>query len=171
MTAELLVLRLVHVLGGIFWVGSGLFTTFFLLPALGKVGPAAGPVMGALAQRRVYTVLPVVAVLTLLSGARLLWIVSAGFSSAWMESPTGQTFLWSGVAATVAFFVALLLARPSGMRAGQAAAALAAAPENERAARAAEVERLRRRAAITGMIAMVLLILSAVGMSVARYLG
>ena len=171
MTAEILVLRLVHVLGGIFWVGSGLFTTFFLLPALGKAGPAAGPVMGALAQRRVYTVLPIVAVLTLLSGARLLWISSGGLSSAWLGTRMGQTFLWSGVVATVAFLVALLLARPAGVRAGQAAARLATAPEAERGALAAEAERHRRRAAATGLFAMVLLLASAAGMAVARYLG
>ena len=41
MIAEILVLRLVHVLGGMFWVGSGLFSTFFLLPALAGAGPAA----------------------------------------------------------------------------------------------------------------------------------
>ena len=72
MSTELVVLRLVHILGGIFWLGSGLFTTFFLIPALGRAGPAAaGPVMGALQQRRLFTVLPVVALLTILSGVRL----------------------------------------------------------------------------------------------------
>ena len=34
MQGELLVLRLVHVLGGIFWVGSALFMAIFLFPAL-----------------------------------------------------------------------------------------------------------------------------------------
>ena len=75
MTAELIFLRLVHILGATFWLGSGLFTTFFLVPALGQVGPAgAGPVMGALKQRGLFTVLPVMALLTILSGARLLHI-------------------------------------------------------------------------------------------------
>ena len=104
MTAELLLLRLVHILGGIFWVGSGLFTTFFLIPALGRTGPAAaGPVMGALQQRRLFTVLPTVAVLTILSGIRLLQITSAGFSGAYLATLTGRTFLWSGLAAIAAF--------------------------------------------------------------------
>src|SRR5688572_13718538 len=73
MLTELLVLRIIHILGGIFWLGSGLFTAFFLTPALGRVGPAAvGPVMSALQQRRLFTILPIVAVLTILSGVRLL---------------------------------------------------------------------------------------------------
>src|SRR5688572_21882948 len=98
MSSEILVLRIVHVLGAIFWLGSGLFTTFFLVPALVRLGPAAaGPVMGALQQGRLFTVLPVVALLTIASGARLLQIVSGGFSSAYFATPTGQTFLWSAV--------------------------------------------------------------------------
>lgn len=171
MTAELLVLRLVHVLGGIFWVGSGLFTTFFLLPALAKSGPAAGAVFGALQQRRMFTVLPIVAVLTLLSGARLIWIVSSGFSPAWMGTRMGQTFLWSGVAAVLAFVVGMLVARPAGAKAARLGAQLAALPEPERGARMAEVDRLRRRSAAGGAAATTLLLLAAAGMSIARYLG
>jgi hypothetical protein len=46
MAAEVLVLRLVHILGGIAWVGFAAFNTYFLIPSLGEAGPAAGPVMG-----------------------------------------------------------------------------------------------------------------------------
>jgi len=172
MTAELLILRLVHILGGIFWVGSGIFTTFFLIPALGRTGPAAaGPVMGALQQRRLFTVLPTVAVLTMLSGIRLLQIASAGFSDAYLASLTGRTFLWSGVAAVVAFLLSLLIARPAAVRAGQLGASLAALPESERATGVQELERLRRRSGVASIVAMVLLLGAAAGMAVARYLG
>ena len=54
MIAELLVLRVVRVLGAIFWLGSGLFTTLFLIPAPAQAGPAAAPVMGALQGRRLF---------------------------------------------------------------------------------------------------------------------
>ena len=172
MSGELLVLRIIHVLGGIFWVGSGLFTSFFLIPALGRLGPAgAGPVMGALQQRRLFTVLPVVAVLTILSGVRLLQIASGGFSSAYLDSRTGQTFLWSGVAAVIAFLLSLLVARPAAVRIGQLSASLATMPEAERAAHSTEVERLRRRSSVSSIIATILLIAAAVGMAVARYLA
>ncbi len=172
MSTELLVLRLVHILGGIFWLGSGLFTTFFLIPALGRVGPAtAGPVMGALQQRRLFTVLPVVALLTILSGIRLFQIMSAGFSPAYIASRTGQTFLWSGIAAVAAFLLSLLVARPAMVRVGQLSAAMASLPEEQRAGRLAEVERLRRRSGLASVVAMVFLIGAAAGMAVARYLG
>jgi len=172
MSAELFVLRLVHILGGIFWLGSGLFTTFFLVPALGRVGPAAaGPVMGALQARRLFTILPVVALLTILSGLRLFQIVSAGFAPAYLSSRTGQTFMWSGIAAVAAFLLSLLVARPAMVRVGQLGATMASLPAEQRAARAAEMERLRRRSGLAGIVAMVLLIGAAAGMAVARYLG
>ena len=172
MSAELLVLRLVHILGGIVWLGSGVFTTFFLMPALGRMGPsAAGPLMGALQQRHMFTIFPVVAVLTILSGIRLLHIVSGGFAPSYFDSRMGQTFLWSGIAAIAAFLLGILVARPIGMRTGQLAATIAALPEEQRAARAREVERLRRRGAAVTLLAMVLLIGAAAGMAIARYLG
>jgi hypothetical protein len=171
MSAELFVLRLVHILGGIFWLGSGLFTMFFLMPALGRVGPAAGPVMGALQQRRLFTVLPVVALLTILSGLRLFQIASAGFAPAYVSSPMGQTFLWSGIAAIVAFLLSLVVARPAALRAGQLAAGIATLPQEERAGAAAELERLRRRGGLASIVATTLLIGAAAGMAVARYIG
>ena len=172
MSTEILILRIVHVLGGTFWLGTGLFTTFFLVPALGRLGPtAAGPVMSALQQRRLFTVLPVVALLTIISGTRLLQIMSDGFAPAYFASRTGQTLLWSGVAAVGAFLSSVLVSRPAAVRSGQLGASLATAPDAERAARAAEVEQLRRRGGIASTVAMVLLIGSAIGMAVARYLG
>jgi uncharacterized membrane protein len=172
MPTELLVLRLVHILGGIFWLGSGLFTTFFLIPALGRVGPSAvGPVMGALQQRKFFTVLPIVALLTILSGLRLFQIVSAGFAPAYMGSRTGQTFLWSGIAAVAAFLLSLLVARPAMLRAGQLGASMASLPDEQRPGRVAELEKLRRRSGLASISATVLLISAAAGMAVARYMG
>lgn len=172
MSSEIIVLRLFHIIGGIFWVGSGLFTTFFLMPAMGRVGPAsAGPVMGALQQRRLFTILPVVALLTILSGVRLFQLVSDGFSSAYLSSRPGQVYLWSGLAAIAAFLLSLLVARPAAVRIGQLGATMAGLPEAQRAARAAELERLRNRSSLASTIAMILLVGSAAGMAVARYLG
>jgi uncharacterized membrane protein len=172
MTAELLVLRLVHVLGGIFWVGSGLFTALFLVPALAGVGPAAGQVMGGLQRRRLFTVLPVVALLTIASGLRLMWIGSGGFDAAYFASAPGGTFAASGLAAIAAFLLSLLVSRPAAVRAAGLGAAIAAAPdEARRAALAAQLERTRRRGGLASNAGALLLVLAAGGMAVARYLG
>lgn len=168
--AELIVLRLIHVLGGLFWVGSGLFNAIFLMPVLGSAGPAAGAVMAGLQKRRLMVVMPVVAVLTILSGLRLMWIVSAGFSPAYFATPMGGTFGAGGAAALVSFVLGLVVIRPAMVRAGRLGAELAAATDEQaRAALAARVAGLRRRSAVANGVAMALLVLAAAAMAVARY--
>jgi uncharacterized membrane protein len=171
MTAEILVLRLVHVLGGIFWVGSGLFTAFFLIPVLGKAGgAAAGQIMAALQQRRLFIVLPTVAVLTILSGLRLMQIASGGFGPGYFATASGRTYAISGLAAIIAFVSSLLVSRPNAVRTGQVAAALAAASDDStRAALTSELATLRRRGSISGIVVVILLLVAAAGMAVGRY--
>lgn len=171
MTAELLLLRLIHILGGIFWLGTGLFSALFLAPALAMSGVDAGRVFAALQQRRFFTILPLVAVLTIASGLRLLWIGSGGVDARYFATATGATYGYSGAATIVAFLLSMLISRPSAARAGQLAAALASAPETGPARLASEIEALRRRGLVAGNIAMALLILGAAGMAVARYLA
>jgi uncharacterized membrane protein len=172
MIAELLVLRLVHILGAIFWLGSGLFTSFFLVPALAQSGAAAGQVMAGLQQRRLFTVLPTVALLTILSGLRLMWITSGGFSRAYFASPVGHTYALSGMAAIISFFVGMLIARPAAVRAANLGRALSTSADSAaKVSLTAEIDQMRRRSTIAGTIAIALLVLSAAGMAVARYLG
>jgi uncharacterized membrane protein len=170
MTSELLVLRVVHVLSGIFWVGSAVFSTVFLVPALSKLGPTAGQVFGELQKRKLMTTMFAASLLAILSGLRLLWITSGGMSSAYMSTPVGRGFTWSGGIALVAFVIGMLFSRPSGMRMGRIGAQLATATAEERPALMEELQRLRRRNTTSSLTVTVLLVLAAAGMAVARYL-
>jgi uncharacterized membrane protein len=169
---ELLVLRIVHVLGAIFWVGSGIFSTFFLQPAMVEAGPAAGQVAAGLQRRRLFTVLPIVALLTILSGARLMWITSGGFSPAYFTSPMGRMFLLGAAAGIVAFLFGITFVRPAGERMGATAAALATATDAEqRAQLAASLAALGKKLRVSGLFVTALIILAAVAMAIARYVG
>lgn len=169
MSAELIVLRLVHVIGGIFWVGTSLFTFFFLMPAMMKAGPTvAGPVMAGLQQRKMLTWLPVVAVLVLLSGVRLMMIVSGG-NAAWYQGRAGQAYSISGGIAILAFIIALAVNRPAMVKAAKLGqSAVSDAPS--RAALQEEIRKLQRRSYVGTMIVTWMLIVSAAGMAIARYL-
>lgn len=169
MHAELLVLRLVHVLSGLVWVGAMVFMSAFLMPALQHAGPAAGAVMAGLQQRRLMTFMPVVASLTLLSGFRLYWIMSDGFSAAYARSPTGLTFGVAGLLALAAFVLGLAVIRPAMARAGMLGQRLASASEAERVAIQQEMQHLRARGASLSLVAAALVVLAAAGMAVARY--
>jgi uncharacterized membrane protein len=169
MHVELLLLRLIHVLGGVFWVGSLTLTTFFLLPALKEAGPAAGPVMIQLQKRKLFVVLPVVALLTLLAGLRLMAIVSGGFSRDYFATRMGKAYALAGIMAIVAFLIGGIVARPAAARvANLSQMAASDGASKERIAK--EIAAMQRRTAQSSMAAAVLVLLSAVGMALARYL-
>jgi uncharacterized membrane protein len=171
MTAELLVLRLVHILGGMIWVGTGVFNSFFLLPTLAQAGPAAGQVIAGLQRRRLFTILPIIALLTILSGVRLMQITSAGFSPAYFAAASGRTYAWSGVAAIVGFLVGVVIARPAAMRAASIGASLATTTDAaSREALTTRLEGLRRTSSVASFVSVVLVVLAGAGMAVARYL-
>jgi uncharacterized membrane protein len=170
MKAELLTLRVIHILSGIFWVGSMMFTTFFLTPTLRSSPPLAGQVMAGLQKRHLFLVLPIVALLTIASGTRLLWITSAGFSDSYFSTPTGRTINAAATAATIAFLLALLIIRPGFVRVARLGASLAVADEAAKQRLSAEMQKVNRRVGIANIFVVVLLLLAAAGMATARYM-
>ena len=168
MQYELLLLRVLHVLGGIYWVGSALFMTFFLGPTLAKVGgPTAGQIMGGLQQRRFMLVTPIVALITIFSGIRIWFLVGGGMH--YFQHRSGHAFAISGIFGILALIVGLAVGRPTASRIGTLARS-AASDEASRKLIAEEIARLQRRAGLAGYIATALLLLAAIGMAVARYL-
>lgn len=164
-------LRLIHILAGIFWVGTTLFFAFFLAPALGSAGPAAGPVMGGLQRRGMMTALPVSALLTLGSGVWLYQLVSGGSLAAFMRSPIGATFAGAGTVALLAFVLGMAVARPAALAAVRMNQELATiTDEAERARRQDQLRALQRTNAVVSRVVAVMLIAAAAGMAVARYL-
>ena len=167
---EILVLRLVHVVGGIFWVGAGLLNFLYIAPALAAAGPAAaGPVMQTLRRRRLFVVLPTVAVLTLLSGLRLMMIQSGGFDAAYFRTGFGGTLGAGGAAAILAFVIGIAFAMPAQKRMAAIGPQMAGADDATRGALQAEMARLQSRLRVVGPLVTVLLVLAAVAMALARY--
>lgn len=168
---ELLVLRVIHVVAGSVWVGTALFFALVLAPALGGLGPAAGPTMTALRARGLFTFLPVVALLAILSGVRLMWIGSSGFSAAYFETAVGAAYGGAGGLAILAFVLGLTMSRPNGARQGVLAVRLAQATDDAtRAALQAELAVVRRRGTWISVVVTAMLVVAAAGMAVARYL-
>jgi uncharacterized membrane protein len=171
MHATIILLRIVHILSALFWVGTLLFTTFYLFPTLASVGPAADAVMAGLQKRGMLTALPASAVVAILSGATLLWATSGGSVGAYAATPVGRTFSMAGGLAIIAFIIGVVIARPTGQQLIQASADLHAAPAGPgRTALEARVAALRKRLATTTVVVALLVVLAAAGMAVARYM-
>ncbi|CAN5582787.1 hypothetical protein BH23CHL7_BH23CHL7_16110 [soil metagenome] len=110
----LIVFRVAHIGGAMMWFGGAIIAAFFLTPTAKALGRTAEPFMEHLMNRRRMGIFfPVVALLTILSGAALYWRDSAGLQVNWILSPTGLAFTVGGIAAIAAFVGGMLLIVPS----------------------------------------------------------
>ena len=166
-----ILLRLLHVGLGALWVGMAVFTTVFLTPAIQEAGPDGGKVMAALQRRGIMTVLPALAIGTLVSGIWLYWRDSGGFRPDFMRSGVGLAFGLGGLASLVAYGIGIGVLRPSMMRAAALTQAMGSGlTEPERRVRMAEAQALQARGAAAGQAVTGLLLLALAAMAVARYL-
>lgn len=170
MHAELLLLRIIHIVGAIVWLGGGIYATFFLAPALMQLPAIIPQLMEALQRRRVFVILPTVGLLVILSGIRLLWIDSAGFDDSYLSTATGRTFSIGGGAGLLAFLIQVLVQRPAGVKLGKIATAIGASQSAEERQRLnAEADRLRKRNGAATIAAVSFGLIAAIAMAIARY--
>lgn len=159
----LIVMRLLHVLSGVFWAGTMIFMAFFLFPSVRDAGPEGGKVVAELTRRRFTEIVPVIALIAILSGLWLYWSAAAG-SESYMGSRTGMTYGTGGTAAIISLLIGMSIVRPSMKRAAELAAA--GKPDE---ARMAQIQGLRRRAGKGGQAVAILLLLAVAAMAIGRY--
>ena len=168
----LILLRLIHILFGVFWAGTAIFNAIFLLPAVRALGPAGGPVMQEIAGKRKLPVYFFVAgLLTVLSGFGLYWHDSQGFTNGFMRSAGGMTFGIGAVLALVAVLLGIFVVSPAAMRAGKLGAEIAAGKKPPTPEQAAEMQRLQAKLGTMAFVAAGLLTLTTIAMAVGRYVS
>jgi len=168
----MILLRLIHILCGVFWAGTLIFVVTFLEPSVRAAGPEGARVMQALLRRHYLNIMPVIAALTILSGLDLLRRVSGGFHPSWFGSAPGLTLTAGSVVSVIAFAIGVFVMRPATLRIGGLMAEAAAAPEGPpRDAIVARAQALRRRSSLAARWVASLLAIAVVTMAIARYLG
>jgi uncharacterized membrane protein len=166
-----IVLRFIHVVAGAVWVGMVVFTTFFLMPAVQEAGPDGGKVMAGVQRRGVMTLMPVLAIATLISGIWLYVRAAAGMHAEFARSPVGMAFGLGGLAAILAWLVGMIVLRPSMLKAMALAQSLGPSTSaDDRQRVMAEAQQLRIRAAAASLATAWLLLFAVAAMAVARYL-
>ncbi|MBW8773210.1 MAG: hypothetical protein JF590_07980 [Gemmatimonadetes bacterium] len=166
----MILLRLIHIVGAIFWVGSAMFTGFFLIPALKESPATMGQVGQALSKRGFMTVMPIVGLLVILSGATMLWVTSGGNMQMYMQTPAGHTFTMAGGVGILSLLIGLIFTKPANMKVGQLGAQLQAATDPaEKARLGGEMAAAGKQAALWTLIVTILMIIAAAGMAIARY--
>lgn len=162
--------RVLHVALGVFWAGTFVFNATFLLPSIREAGPEGAKVAAGLMRRGFLNLMPVVALVTVLSGLHLYWRVSAGFDPAYLGSGPGMAYGVGALAALVAMGFGIGVMRPSMLRAGALTRSAAGLAAGEAAQVLATAQALRARASAAGRVVAWLLAVATVTMALARYL-
>jgi uncharacterized membrane protein len=163
----LLALRLIHILGGIFWVGGALFMNFFIGPTVAATADVGQKFMGQLMTKAgVSGRLTAAAIATVLAGIALYWIDSNGFTSAWLSSGPGRGFGIGAFFALVGLGAGIMVGR-NATALGQLGAQIQGKPNPEQVQK---LQALQKRQAIIGPINVYSLILAAIFMAISRYL-
>lgn len=170
MNSLIILLRVLHILSGVFWVGAALMLTFFISPTvLATKENGQGFMRHFMRQTRFNLAMWTSAITAVVAGAILYWIDSQGFTSAWVRSGPGIGF---GVAAGFAFLglvVGIFQNRNSNAMAklGGLIQAQGSPPSTEQAAK---LQSLGKSLAVGGNLNVAFLILATLGMAIARYL-
>lgn len=167
-----IVLRVLHIASGVFWVGTAWFFFAFVEPTTKAIGPAAGPFMHHIVSRRSITkVITAVSTINVLVGALLYWRVSGGLSQAWLQSGTGIGFTFGAVCAIVAWLIGLTMIGPTVEKIDAAATEMAAAGRPPTPEEMGRFGALQHRLHRLGQADVTLLAGAVLGMATARYLG
>ena len=166
----ILILRLLHVLAGVFWTGAMVMLAFLLFPAVRATAPAGGQVMGYLMNvKKLSTWLNTAGGLTLVSGLGMMWRNGALSQGAWFRTSASHTFMLGAALAVLGGIVGSTVNRRTAMRIAALGAQIQASGGPPSQAQAAEMGALQARLgkAMHGVAG--LLVLAAAAMAVARY--
>src|SRR5258708_27056701 len=119
--------------------------------------------MAALTRMRIQVIVPIFALLTLISGYWLFQRLAGGATDALMATPMGKAFGFGGLSALLAFFIGIFVMRPAMMRSMMLA-------QSGDPAHGPETQRLRARGAVVGRVVTIMLLFTLAAMAVARYL-
>jgi uncharacterized membrane protein len=167
----MIILRIIHILFGIFWVGTTLFLVFFFDPTIKAAGPAGGAVMGQLTLRRFTIVMGLSAFLTVAAGFVLYVKESGGFDFSWVTKPTGITLTIGSLAGILAFLLGFTVQMPAGTRMTALQKEIQAAGGQPTPSQLAEIGVLQKRLTNASRWGAALMVIAVLGMSIARELG
>lgn len=169
-TPEMLVLRAIHVLCGVYWAGGTLAATLFFMPTARAMGPEGGKYIQRIMGGKYPKVMSAAAGLVLLTGYRLIWIVSGGFSVEWAQTGYGMAMLSGMTDATIAFVVGIIMVKRKGERLAAIGGQIAASGKPPTPEQVAEMAGLQKAQALGMKIVAILLTLTVLAMAVARNL-
>lgn len=167
----MILLRTIHILSGIFWVGTAFFFVLFFEPTIKAAGPAGGTVMGRLTLTQFPMVMALSSILTVAAGVLLYLIDSGGFQINWISTPSGVTMTIGSVAGILAFLMGLTIQMPASARMAALQKEIQAAGGLPTPSQMAEMHVLQDKISNATRWEAVLMVIAVLGMTIAREVG
>jgi uncharacterized membrane protein len=167
---DVLLLRLVHIAAGAFWVGAVFTNVLFIQRTAMALGPDAAKFqLHLIHDKRFPTWVLVSAATTVLAGLALLWLATDGFDAALLFAPARVGFTIGGVVAIVTFGVGSLYVFPRTERIAALMRSIAAAGRPPLPEEQGELLRTRGELLRAGWVVLAGVSLATVAMATARY--
>ncbi len=162
-------LRLIHIVGGVFWAGAVWVLARFVEPTATAAGPEGGRFLQRFAGSGYTPAVASAAIGTIAAGLALLWIDSDGFQSAFMGSHFGITLSIGLLFAVVAAVFGIGLGARNAGRLKAVGATIQGQAGGPTPEQLAEVKAIQGRLRMGGRVAAVLLAVTVICMAIARY--
>ncbi len=163
--------RVLHVLAGLFWVGSAVIFRPFFLPVLRSAGPAGDKIMHGIAQTRLSIAIDISAVVTTASGLILYWQVSGGVNADWIASEAGITVTAGSLAGVVALFLGAVIGGPMLRKRLRLATEVESSTDPATAEQKAHIETVHNRLGRYQPYQIALMVFAIITMIAARYMA
>jgi uncharacterized membrane protein len=167
----MILLRTIHILSGIFWVGTAFFFVLFFEPTIKAAGPAGGTVMGRLTLTQFPMVMALSSILTVAAGVLLYLIDSGGFQINWISTPSGVTMTIGSVAGIIAFLMGLTIQMPASARMAALQKEIQAAGGPPTPSQIEEMHVLQDKISNATRWEAALMVIAVLGMTIAREVG
>lgn len=163
----LIILRLVHIVASVCWVGGAFIFFLFVEPTAKALAPAGMQFVQYMVTKRRYSVfMGITSTLTVFSGALLLWQDGSGQWLTWLQTGPGLGFGLGSAVGFVVYFIGMFGVKPRAERMAQIGQEIQGAPAPSQVA---ELQKLDREMSSLGKVDFVLVAVSLALMATARY--
>jgi uncharacterized membrane protein len=167
----MIVLRLLHIILGVFWAGAAFFAAMFLVPSVRAAGPAGGPVMRQLMEVRKYPIYATTfGLVTVITGLWMYFNDNSISNGSFARSHAGMTYGLGAVTAILTLVVGATIMGPTATKMAKLGAQIAGQGGPPNPEQQALIASYQAKLGLGVRLASILLIVTVITMAIGRYL-
>jgi uncharacterized membrane protein len=167
---SMLILRFVHIVSSVCWAGGGFIFFLFVEPTAKDLAPTGMQfVQHMVSKRRFSNFMVISSILTVLSGALLIWQSAGGQWLSYVKTGPGLGFTLGSITGIVVFFVGMFGVNPRAVKLSKIGQEIQSAGGPPTPEQGAELHKLDREMATLSLADFILVALSLGLMASARF--